>query len=130
MESAMKVGRNDPCPCNSGKKHKQCCGVKGTPTHRMWNTALILVLVILLGGGAVAIYTAATDEPVAPAGKVWSEEHGHWHDAPVPTAASLPPGPPPPGKVWSPEHGHWHDAPDPDDPNATETEPADDSVDP
>jgi preprotein translocase subunit SecA len=21
-----KVGRNDPCPCNSGKKFKQCCG--------------------------------------------------------------------------------------------------------
>ena len=21
-----KVGRNDPCPCGSGKKHKQCCG--------------------------------------------------------------------------------------------------------
>ena len=22
-----KVGRNDPCPCGSGKKHKKCCGV-------------------------------------------------------------------------------------------------------
>ena len=21
----MKVGRNDPCPCRSGKKHKKCC---------------------------------------------------------------------------------------------------------
>jgi len=21
-----KVGRNDPCPCGSGKKFKQCCG--------------------------------------------------------------------------------------------------------
>src|ERR1017187_7000368 len=21
-----KVGRNDPCPCGSGKKHKHCCG--------------------------------------------------------------------------------------------------------
>jgi SEC-C motif-containing protein len=21
-----KVGRNDPCPCNSGKKFKKCCG--------------------------------------------------------------------------------------------------------
>lgn len=21
-----KVGRNDPCPCGSGKKHKRCCG--------------------------------------------------------------------------------------------------------
>jgi hypothetical protein len=74
----------------------------------------------------------------APAGKVWSVEHGHWHDAapaqggasPVrieqtagaapPGARPLqlaqgsarpqPPGPVPPGKVWSAEHGHWHDA--------------------
>ena len=22
----MPVGRNDPCPCGSGKKHKKCCG--------------------------------------------------------------------------------------------------------
>lgn len=21
-----EVGRNDPCPCGSGKKHKKCCG--------------------------------------------------------------------------------------------------------
>jgi uncharacterized protein len=21
-----RVGRNDPCPCGSGRKHKQCCG--------------------------------------------------------------------------------------------------------
>lgn len=21
-----KVGRNEPCPCGSGKKHKKCCG--------------------------------------------------------------------------------------------------------
>ncbi|MCA0970841.1 SEC-C domain-containing protein [Halobacillus litoralis] len=24
----MKVGRNDPCPCGSGKKYKKCCGKK------------------------------------------------------------------------------------------------------
>jgi len=24
-----KVGRNDPCPCGSGKKYKKCCGVLG-----------------------------------------------------------------------------------------------------
>jgi preprotein translocase subunit SecA len=23
---ADKVGRNDPCPCGSGKKYKKCCG--------------------------------------------------------------------------------------------------------
>ena len=24
--SLPKVGRNEPCPCGSGKKHKNCCG--------------------------------------------------------------------------------------------------------
>jgi|SRR5580704_5809476 hypothetical protein len=24
--NAPKVGRNDPCPCGSGEKHKKCCG--------------------------------------------------------------------------------------------------------
>jgi preprotein translocase subunit SecA len=24
--SETKVGRNDPCPCGSGKKYKKCCG--------------------------------------------------------------------------------------------------------
>jgi len=26
--AAPKVGRNDPCPCGSGKKYKQCCLLK------------------------------------------------------------------------------------------------------
>jgi preprotein translocase subunit SecA len=26
VRSVPKVGRNDPCPCGSGKKYKQCCG--------------------------------------------------------------------------------------------------------
>ena len=26
MNSFSKVGRNDPCPCGSGKKYKHCCG--------------------------------------------------------------------------------------------------------
>jgi len=24
--SMPKVGRNEPCPCGSGKKYKNCCG--------------------------------------------------------------------------------------------------------
>ena len=23
---SKKIGRNDPCPCGSGKKYKKCCG--------------------------------------------------------------------------------------------------------
>ena len=25
-KASIKVGRNDPCPCGSGKKYKKCCG--------------------------------------------------------------------------------------------------------
>ncbi|HOY00415.1 SEC-C metal-binding domain-containing protein [Zoogloea sp.] len=25
-----KFGRNDPCPCGSGKKFRKCCGVAAT----------------------------------------------------------------------------------------------------
>ncbi len=28
-DAAQKVGRNDPCPCGSGKKYKNCCGAAG-----------------------------------------------------------------------------------------------------
>jgi preprotein translocase subunit SecA len=26
VRTGPKVGRNDPCPCGSGKKYKNCCG--------------------------------------------------------------------------------------------------------
>jgi preprotein translocase subunit SecA len=26
QEEAQPVGRNEPCPCGSGKKFKKCCG--------------------------------------------------------------------------------------------------------
>lgn len=28
VNTEEKVGRNDPCPCGSGKKYKKCCGAK------------------------------------------------------------------------------------------------------
>lgn len=30
---AAKVGRNDPCPCGSGKKYKKCCAGKAGPAN-------------------------------------------------------------------------------------------------
>jgi preprotein translocase subunit SecA len=29
VRATAKIGRNDPCPCGSGKKYKKCCGVQG-----------------------------------------------------------------------------------------------------
>jgi len=28
IKADARVGRNDPCPCGSGKKYKKCCGAK------------------------------------------------------------------------------------------------------
>ena len=31
------VGRNDPCPCGSGKKYKKCCGLKSSLQRRQFS---------------------------------------------------------------------------------------------
>jgi len=31
-----KIGRNDPCPCGSGKKYKRCCLEQQSVTHSFW----------------------------------------------------------------------------------------------
>ncbi len=38
-----KIGRNDPCPCGSGKKYKQCCLLKSKPStgKKKFNAKLI-----------------------------------------------------------------------------------------
>ena len=30
-EKVVTIGRNEPCPCGSGKKYKRCCGVNAAP---------------------------------------------------------------------------------------------------
>ena len=30
----MKIGRNDPCPCGSGKKYKHCCLNRPVPARQ------------------------------------------------------------------------------------------------
>lgn len=37
-----KVGRNDPCPCGSGKKYKACCFAKELPKGKKKFTATVL----------------------------------------------------------------------------------------
>ena len=34
VRKEKKVGRNDPCPCGSGKKYKKCCGRQWNNMHR------------------------------------------------------------------------------------------------
>jgi hypothetical protein len=144
-----KIGRNDPCQCGSGKKYKNCCGAKssvGNRTLLIGGGVVLVALAIWFGRGILGGGGSGPPGP-APPGKVWSTEHGHWHDAqpvdggqpagtqPVTSGVSRPdtgnqpalpqglagtpqpPGEAPPGKVWSAEHGHWHDE-NPGDPGA------------
>ena len=32
---SAKIGRNEPCPCGSGKKYKKCCGASGALVSRI-----------------------------------------------------------------------------------------------
>jgi hypothetical protein len=114
-EIGMKVGRNDPCPCGSGRKYKHCHQQVQAEGKGDWTRWAVYVLAIAFGLGLSGFVYGVVRAPDD--GRVWSAEHGHWHNAdgsemrpgggtPVPQ----PPGPAPEGKVWSPEHGHWHDA--------------------
>ena len=152
----MKTSRNSPCICGSGMKYKHCCGPKEGKSSRMVIILGVLIVGGLLLAGAMFVSkdsnqqqaapsvpadpnAAGSTQPApvpgspqapgpAPAGKVWSTEHGHWHDTPgaqaapgaaiqpgapqpgsLPPGSPQPPGPAPAGKVWSTEHGHWHD---------------------
>ena len=78
---SAKVGRNDPCPCGSGKKYKHCCERKA---HALSPTAWIAIV----GVGVVALIalllsftvtTPAINDVRCPPGQTWSVEHGHCH---------------------------------------------------
>ncbi len=105
--------RNEPCPCGSGKKYKACCARRRTRSQ--WLALGSVTLFALVAAWVVAgvLKRAAETDLAAPNGKVWSEEHQHWHDVAPAIAEEGPVGPAPPGKVWSAEHGHWHDVPSP-----------------
>jgi hypothetical protein len=36
-----KHGRNDPCPCGSGKKYKQCCLKQAQPTKLKFKAVVL-----------------------------------------------------------------------------------------
>ena len=73
-----KTGRNDQCPCGSGKKYKRCHGAKGTGS-RGSHLLLLGVAGAMLAALLVGIASFTGDR--SPGGRVWSAEHGHWHDS-------------------------------------------------
>lgn len=140
---SAKVGRNEPCSCGSGLKSKRCCGVPdqappvGKQAYVVFGGLMAAALLVAVVASARMLLvedvpqptplvvtsqpvTAATGGPpfpapsgVAPPGKVWSPEHGHYHDAPFTTGPvqvplPQPTGAPRPGQVWSEEHQHYH----------------------
>jgi hypothetical protein len=78
--------RNARCHCGSGKKFKNCHGAaQVTGSGRKIPLGYILMGAV---AAAVAVFVflkqsgSTTPPGAAPPGKVWSEEHNHWHDAP------------------------------------------------
>ena len=106
----MKVGRNDPCPCGSGKKHKHCCAARAQRRADARDSLAKGVFYILaplaaVVAGAVVVSTLFGDT-VGDDGlpRIWSAKHGHWHVVlPDGSETELKPG-----MVWDPEHGHFH----------------------
>jgi len=79
---AAEPGRNDPCPCGSGKKYKHCC--RGTDPWYQNKTVMgigvgALVLLGMLLFGMMMSNQLGNDRPQCPDGQVWSEAHQHCH---------------------------------------------------
>ena len=78
MTHAHKAGRNDTCPCGSGKKYKKCCELKLQKSRG--NTLLLVIVGLLMAAGvATGISSLMSEKDVARPGGVWSAEHGHYH---------------------------------------------------
>ena len=77
----MKTGRNEPCPCGSGKKYKNCCLLKQDNAMSVSQKLLIVLFVLVMLIGLISVFGAfRPHESSGPGqGKVWSEEHQHWH---------------------------------------------------
>ena len=78
----MKVGRNAPCPCGSGKKYKVCCAGKTAKRNVMISKGVVaflgVLMVVLVAAIASSLYGSDRGADLT---RVWSDEHGHWHDA-------------------------------------------------
>ena len=71
----QRPGRNDPCPCGSGKKFKQCCAAKKDRSSKA------LVAVLIAAAVVAVIVIVSNMRRSSNSGMVWSPEHGHYHDA-------------------------------------------------
>ena len=80
----QKVGRNEPCHCGSGKKFKSCHGKINSKASPKMSTrskiiGAIAVDIMILSVVMMVLNSQSSERGEAPPGKVWSEEHGHYH---------------------------------------------------
>jgi len=75
------IGRNEPCPCGSGKKYKKCCVLKEKKASLASRVVISLIGLMLLTGAIVMLMSLdeLTSNESAGPGRVWSEEHQHYH---------------------------------------------------
>ena len=120
---SSQIGRNEPCPCGSGKKHKNCCYKKGVMASKKGQNKValgVLGLVVVIAG--IVSISKLSSSPTSQSGSPLVQPPITSSSATNPTQlpstpvsgspyTPQPPGPAPAGKIWSPEHGHWHDAP-------------------
>ena len=73
-----KTGRNDLCPCGSGRKFKKCCESK-TSGRRQSRILMFVVGLAVVGGLAAAVTSFRSTSETGV--RVWDPAHGHYHDA-------------------------------------------------
>lgn len=80
---SSKVGRNDPCPCGSGKKYKQCCWNKRLPLSKRKFKAKVISSGVMKKapdlmertfGNALRAAEADEKPPLAPSAEPEAEE--------------------------------------------------------
>ncbi|HJR59865.1 MAG TPA: SEC-C metal-binding domain-containing protein [Vicinamibacterales bacterium] len=76
--SSNAVGRNDKCPCGSGKKHKYCCAGKAAGNNKLTTVMLLVVAAAIAAALLASVFSEG--EAGGGRGRVWSAEHGHYHE--------------------------------------------------
>lgn len=72
--------RNDPCPCGSGRKYKNCCMEKDRSSLKSNLGVIGLIIAIIIGIYFTSIALSGDGNPPdCPPGEQWSATHQHCH---------------------------------------------------
>ncbi len=91
----MKTGRNDPCPCGSGKKYKKCCLAKDQASSSQEPAAVLLPPSVVASARSTAYPPSGQPHPAGPTA--------------LARAAEPPPPPLPPDPVAERAASHWRE---------------------